>query len=174
MKNIVLLYISSFLIMTATAQSSVYEFTVNDINGEKLELSKFKGKKLLIVNTASECGFTPQYEDLQALYKEYNGKLEIIGFPANNFGGQEPGTDSDIKSFCQKNYGVEFTMASKVSVKGDDIHPLFKYLTELENESFTGDIKWNFEKFLIDENGKFIARYRSMTNPTSDKITGLL
>jgi len=167
-------FLLTLITMSTTAQNSVYDFTVNDINGEKLELSKFKGKKLLIVNTASECGFTPQYEDLQALYKDYNSKIEILGFPANNFGGQEPGSDKEIKSFCQKNYGVEFTMASKVSVKGDDMHPLFKYLTEVENESFTGDIKWNFEKFLIDENGKVIARYRSMTKPTSDKITELL
>ena len=162
--------ISTFM----TAQNSVYDFTVKDINGEEFPLAQFKGKKLLIVNTASECGFTPQYADLQELYQQYKGKLEILGFPANNFGGQEPGSNEDIKGFCQKNYGVEFTMAGKVSVKGDDIDPLFKYLTTVENESFTGDIKWNFEKFLIDENGKLVARYRSMTKPTSDKITSLL
>lgn len=163
-----------FATLIGVAQESVHEFTVTSIDGTELDLSQFKGKKILIVNTASECGFTPQYEELQALYEKYNEQLVIIGFPANNFGGQEPGSNEEIRGFCQKNYGVEFPMAAKVSVKGDDMHPLFAYLTQLENPDFTGDIKWNFEKFLIDENGQLVHRYRSMVNPMSKKITEVI
>src|SRR5688572_21444649 len=113
-----------------TVAMNIYDFKVTSLDGGTIDFSAFKGKKILVVNTASECGFTPQYAELQELYKKYQDKLVIVGFPANNFGGQEPGSNSDIKSFCQKNYGVTFPMAEKVSVKGDDVHPLFKYLTE--------------------------------------------
>ncbi len=150
---------------------SVYEFKPTNIDGKETSLHKYEGKVLLIVNTASECGFTPQYEGLQALYEKYNDRdFEILGFPANNFGGQEPGTDKDIKQFCKVNYGVTFPMFSKVSVKGDDQHPLFEYLTTAENKDFPGDIKWNFEKFLIDKEGKLIRRFRSKTTPEGDEI----
>ena len=128
----------------------------------------------MIVNTASECGFTPQYEDLQKLYSTYKDKLVIIGFPANNFGEQEPGTNSEIKSFCSKNYGVTFPMMGKVSVKGNGIDPLFAWLTTEPNPDFTGDIKWNFEKFLLDENGKLIHRFKTRTSPMSDEIVNLI
>ena len=173
MKNIIL---STFILLysVAMAQESIHDFTFKTINGEKKSFADFKGKKLLIVNTASKCGFTPQYEELQELYKKYGDKLEIIGFPANNFGGQEPGTNDDIATFCKANYGVTFTMAAKVSVKGDDMHPIFKWLTTQENENFTGDIKWNFEKFFIDENGILKTRFRSSVKPMSKKITALL
>jgi len=157
------LLLTAILLFTTT--SSIHTFDFQTIDGKAMSFSSFKGKKILIVNTASKCGYTSQYEDLEKLHKQYGSKLIIIGFPANNFGGQEPGSNSDINSFCKKNYGVSFIMASKVSVKGSDMLPLFKWLTTQENPDFTGDIRWNFEKFLIDENGKLIHRYRSGTNP---------
>lgn len=150
--------------------NSLYEFSIKNIDGKILDLSIYKGKKILIVNTASECGFTPQYEGLQELYLKYKDKVIVIGFPANNFGKQEPGTNQDIKGFCSKNYNVSFPMMSKISVKGDDIDPLFKWLTTQPNPDFTGDINWNFEKFLLDENGQLIHRFRSRTKPMSDEI----
>jgi glutathione peroxidase len=157
------LLLTAILLFTTT--SSIHTFEFKTIDGKTMSFSSFKGKKILIVNTASKCGYTPQYEDLEKLHKQYGSKLIIVGFPANNFGGQEPGTNSDINSFCKKNYGVTFIMASKVSVKGSDMDPLFKWLTSQENPDFTGDIRWNFEKFLLDENGKLVHRYRSGTNP---------
>ncbi|WP_374166534.1 glutathione peroxidase [Arcticibacter sp. MXS-1] len=153
---------------------SVHQFTITGIDGQSVNLSQFKGKKILIVNTASKCGFTPQYADLEKLWQQYKDKVVIIGFPANNFGGQEPGTNENIQEFCQKNYGVSFLMAEKVSVKGDDMNALFKYLTAAPNPDFTGDIKWNFEKFLIDENGKLIHRFRSNVKPTDPELTKYL
>ena len=157
------------------APGSVYEFKkIKSLDGKTLDLSKYKGKKILIVNTASKCGHTPQYEGLEKLASQYKDKLVVIGFPANNFGGQEPGTNQQIMEFCKKTYSVTFPMAGKVSVKGDDIHPLFKYLTTAENPDFTGEIKWNFEKFLIDENGKLIHRFRSKVQPLSSEITKYL
>ena len=150
---------------------SVHKFTLTDIDGNEVSLDKFEGKTLLIVNTASECGYTPQYEGLQELYEKYNEKgLVILGFPANNFGGQEPGTDEEIKKFCNVNYDVSFPMFSKVSVKGDDQHPLFSYLTSVENPDFDGEIKWNFEKFLVNKKGNLIHRFRSDVKPKSDEI----
>ena len=146
------------------------KFSFKDINNQNVSFEQFKGKKVLIVNTASKCGFTHQYKELQELHLKYGDKLVVIGFPANNFGKQEPGTNDEIVTFCQKNYGVTFLMASKVSVKGKDIHPLFKWLTNQKNKSFTGSIRWNFEKILISENGKVINRYRSKTKPTSAEI----
>jgi len=159
----------SILLFVAPA-TNIYSFKLKDISGKVIDLSQYKGKKILIVNTASECGYTPQYEDLQKLYEKYKSKLVIIGVPANNFGGQEPGSNAEIKQFCTK-YKVSFPLAAKVSVKGADIDPMFKWLTEQENPDFKGDIKWNFEKFLIDENGKLIHRYRSSTKPMSDDLT---
>ncbi|HMR18441.1 MAG TPA: glutathione peroxidase, partial [Sphingobacterium sp.] len=149
-------------------------FSFTSIEGEKVEMSQFKGKKILIVNTASKCGFTKQYKDLQALQDRYKDQLVIIGFPANNFGNQEPGSNEDIQAFCEKNYGVNFLLSEKVDVKGDNMAPLFKYLTSQNNPDFTGDIKWNFEKFLIDENGKLLHRYRSAVNPLDKAITDKL
>jgi glutathione peroxidase len=157
-----------------TANAPVYEFKLTSIKGEPFSLAKYRGKKILVVNTASKCGFTPQYAELEKLYETYKDKLVIVGFPANNFGGQEPGTDQDIQTFCHDNYSVSFPMSTKVSVKGDDIAPLFKYLTTAPNPDFTGDIKWNFEKFLIDENGNLIHRFRSATKPMSNDITQYL
>ncbi|MEO8149205.1 MAG: glutathione peroxidase [Bacteroidia bacterium] len=166
-KLVVILFI--MLTQTVLAQS-IYDFKVKSLDGKTINLADFKGKKIMIVNTASECGYTPQYEDLQKLYSENRDKLVIIGFPANNFGGQEPGSNSDIAAFCKKNYSVTFPMASKVSVKGDDIDPFFKWLIEQKNPDFTGDIHWNFEKFLFNEKGELIHRFRSKVKPMSDEI----
>jgi glutathione peroxidase len=163
-----------FAMLFVTSASSVYDFKLKNIDGQAFSLAKYKGKKLLIVNTASKCGYTPQYAALQKLADLYKDKVVVIGFPENNFAQQEPGTNSEIKTFCEKNYGVTFPLSEKVSVKGDDISPLFKYLTEAPNPDFTGEIKWNFEKFLIDENGKLIRRYRSQTTPLDPAITSAL
>jgi glutathione peroxidase len=159
------------LAMFITTPPSIYNFKVQNIDGQALDLKKYKGKKVLIVNTASKCGYTKQYADLQKLAETYKDKLVVIGFPANNFGGQEPGENLNIKEFCQKNFGVTFPLAEKSSVKGDDISPLFKHLTTAANPDFTGDIKWNFEKFLIDEDGNLIRRFRSSVTPMSTEIT---
>src|SRR3984885_10974228 len=160
--------------MFITPPSSVYDFKLKTIDGEGFSLAKYKGKKVLIVNTASKCGFTPQYAELQKLAEQYKDKVVVVGFPANNFGQQDPGTNGEIKTFCEKRFGVTFPLSEKVSVKGDDIDPLFKYLTEAENPDFTGEIKWNFEKFLIDENGKLIHRFRSPVTPMSPELTKYL
>ena len=151
--------------------SSVYEFKLKTIDGQNFSLAQCKGKKVLIVNTASKCGFTPQYAELQKLADQYKDKLVVVGFPANNFANQEPAANTEIKTFCQKNFGVTFPLSSKISVKGNGIDPLFAYLTSAPNPDFTGEIKWNFEKFLIDENGKLIHRYRSNVTPLSPEIT---
>lgn len=153
---------------------TLYDYSFKTIDGETKSFADFKGKKILIVNTASKCGYTKQYKDLQALHEKYGKQLVIIGFPANNFGSQEPGSNKDISAFCEQNYGVTFLMAEKVDVKGDQIDPLFQFLTAQENPDFTGDIKWNFEKFLIDEEGKLLHRYRSQVNPMDMIITGQL
>ncbi|MDR6370230.1 glutathione peroxidase [Chryseobacterium bernardetii] len=154
---------------------TIYDFKVEGLDGKEINFADFKGKKILIVNTASECGFTPQYTDLEKVYEQYKDKLVVIGFPANNFGGQEPGTNTEIGAFCQKNYGVTFPMAAKVSVKGDDTAPIFKYLTEQElNGVKNTSILWNFTKFLVDENGKLIDSFVSTTKPTDQAITKYL
>ena len=158
-----------------TANKSLFDYKVESLDGNEINFADFKGKKVLIVNTASECGFTPQYADLEKLSKDYADKLVVVGFPANNFGGQEPGTNEEIGAFCEKNFGVTFPMAAKVSVKGDDIAPIFKYLTEKDmNGVKTTAILWNFTKFLVDENGKLIDSYISTTKPDSDAITKYL
>jgi len=152
--------------------SPIYNFTVTDIDGNDVILSEYQGKVLLIVNVASECGYTPQYEGLQKIFEEYREMgLLVLGFPANNFGNQEPGSDEEIKEFCSLNYGVSFPMFSKISVKGGDIHPLYQYLTSQEsNPKFAGEISWNFNKFLVDPAGKIIARFESKDQPESKKV----
>lgn len=157
--------------MIFSPPKTVYDFKFKTIDGKEIKLSSFKGKKILIVNTASKCGFTPQYEDLEKLHEQYGKEVVLIGFPAGNFGGQELATNTEIKQFCKKNFGVTFLLSEKTSVKGDDINPLFAYLTSQENPDFTGEIKWNFEKFLIDENGKLVHRFRSKVTPLSEEIT---
>jgi glutathione peroxidase len=165
----------ALLVSAIIGSVSIYDFKVPGLEGGTIDLSQYKGKKILIVNTASKCGNTPQYADLEKLYEKYKGKLVIIGFPANNFGQQEPGTNSEIKEFCTKNYGVSFPMAEKVSVKGNDIAPIFKYLTgEAEKMGSKDPIKWNFTKFLIDENGKLITVIHNKVNPMSEEVTKYL
>jgi glutathione peroxidase len=151
---------------------TLYDFKTQTIDGKSFDLSTLKGKKVLIVNTASKCGFTPQYKDLEELYKTYGGdKFVIIGFPANNFASQEPGTNSDIKQFCSLNYGVTFPMMSKISVKGDDMDPIYKWLTKKElNGKMDTEVKWNFQKYMIDEKGYLVDMVDPKTSPKSEKI----
>jgi glutathione peroxidase len=156
--------------------SSVYEFTMNSIEGQPLPLAKFEGKVMLIVNVASKCGFTPQYEGLEAVYEKYKEQgFVIVGFPANNFMAQEPGTNEEIKTFCSTKYNVKFPLYSKISVKGDDKAPLYQFLTDTSaNPKTGGEIKWNFTKFLVDRNGKVIARFESAVKPESPEVTSAI
>ena len=158
-------------------QKSIYDFTMKTIDGKERSLADYKGDVLLVVNVASFCGFTPQYKDLEQVYEKYKGKgFRILAFPANNFGKQEPGSDSEIKTFCESKYNVTFDMFSKISVKGDDQHPLYQYITK--DSPFPGDIKWNFQKYLVDKKGNIVAMYPSRVKPTDqtviDKIESLL
>lgn len=159
---------------TATANTnakSVHDFKMKSIDGQEIKLDTYKGQVALIVNVASRCGYTPQYEGLQAIYTKYKDQgFVVLGFPANNFGSQEPGTNEEIKTFCSTKYNVTFPMFAKISVKGADIHPLYQYLTSNE-VGFGGDVQWNFGKFLIDKNGKVIARFASGDAPESSKVT---
>lgn len=170
--QILLLFMS--MLIQFPGDPDFYSFKVTGIDGKEIKLADYKGKKVLIVNTASECGYTPQFAALQELSEKYKDKMVVIGFPANNFGGQEPGTNEEIDAFCSANYNVTFPMSAKVSVKGSDITPLFHWLTIQPNPDFTGDIKWNFEKFLIDENGKLIHRFRSSVKPNDEALTKYL
>lgn len=155
------------------AENSVYDFTLNSIDGRPTPLSNFKGKVVLLVNVASRCGFTPQYAGLESLYEKYKDRgFVIVGIPANNFGGQEPGTNQEIKTFCTAKYHVSFPMMAKVSVKGSDITPLYAFLTDKNLHPDTGgDIGWNFTKFLVGPDGKVIARFDSKVEPESPKVT---
>ena len=146
--------------------SNFYDFRLKSLNGEEIDFSRYRGKKVLLVNVASECGYTPQYDDLQKLHEEYGDKVAVLGFPANNFGGQEPGSNQQIADFCQKNYGVEFQMFSKISVKGADQHPLYEWLREQSGQ----EPSWNFSKFLVDENGEVVGFYPSGVNPMDEEI----
>jgi len=158
--------------MTGFAQSSgFYDFKVKTLEGQDFDFASLKGKKVMIVNTASKCGYTPQYKDLEDVYEKYQGDLVIIGFPANNFMNQEPGSATDIRKFCTENYGVTFPMMEKISVKGDDMHPLYKWLTSRDkNGVMDSEVKWNFQKYLIDENGKLVDVIFSKEKPSSEKV----
>ena len=157
---------------TAMTPRSPLDIVVTDINGQSVQLSSFKGRVVLIVNTASKCGFTAQYKSLEALYEKYSQQgFVVLGFPSNDFGNQEPGTNEEIKSFCQKNFGVTFPMFAKGSVKGPEKQELFKTLTELSSKELQGEIGWNFEKFLIDRKGNLRARYSSFTTPMAESMT---
>lgn len=153
--------------------NSIYSFKVGGLEGGTVDFSNYKGKKILIVNTASACGYTPQYAELEKLHQQYKDKLVIIGFPANNFGGQEPGSNKEISEFCKRNYGVSFTMTEKVSVTGADAHPLFQHLAEEAKKLGTPDpvVKWNFTKFLINEKGELVKVFPSKVKPLSEEIT---
>ena len=158
--------------LTSFSQTgSIYDFKVKTLEGGDFDFSTLKGKKIMIVNTASKCGFTPQYKDLEEVYEKYQDNLIIIGFPANNFASQEPGTSAEIRKFCTENYGIKFPMMAKISVKGDDMAPIYKWLTSKEkNGVMDSEVKWNFQKYLIDENGKLADVIYSKDKPTSDKV----
>ena len=161
------------LLMTTAAfsASSIHEFTMNNIDGQATPLASMKGKAVLVVNVASQCGYTPQYTGLQALYEKYKGQgLVIIGVPANNFGGQEPGTNEDIKQFCSRKYSVTFPIMAKVSVKGSDQTPLYQYLTSTSG----GEVKWNFTKFLVGKDGKPVQRFESGVSPESPELAAAI
>jgi glutathione peroxidase len=165
MKASILVLLASML-MTAT---SLYDFKLNSIDGKQIDFKQYKGKTLLIVNTASKCGFTPQYEELQKLHEQFGSKVIILGFPANNFGGQEPGTNADIASFCKANYGVTFQMFEKISVKGDDQHPLYQFLKEKTGQ----EPSWNFCKYLVKPDGS-ITFFNSKVAPLDKQIIDAL
>lgn len=178
MKYIIMLGFLSFLFppKTLDAQTkNIYDFKVEGLDGGTIDFSQYKGKKILIVNTASKCGYTPQYEGLQKLYEKYKDKMVIIGFPANNFMYQEPGDNATIKSFCEKNYGVTFPMAAKIDVKGKKMHPLYVWLTQKKYNHYNDSkVKWNFQKYLIDEKGNLIEVFAPDIEPMSDVITSKL
>lgn len=162
----------SFSIFNSTSSNSIYEFKVQDINGEEFDFSKYEGYKIMVVNTASKCGLTPQYEQLEAIYKKYEKeKFVIVGFPSNDFMKQEPGTDKEIAEFCQKNYGVSFPMMSKVTVKGNDMCELYKYLTTKElNQMEDSEVQWNFQKYLIGRDGKLQKVISPRVLPNDEEI----
>ncbi len=175
MKTLITIVMALFAGAALSGQSgkSFYDFKVNTLEGEPFDLSTLKGKKVLVVNTASKCGNTPQYEELEALYKEYGSKgFVIIGFPANNFLGQEPGSNEEIREFCTRNYGVTFPMMEKISVKGSDMHPLYQWLTKKANNGvIDAPVTWNFQKFMIDEKGNVIDSISPRTKPAkSEKL----
>lgn len=155
--------------------NSIYDFTLNDIDGKPVKLSTYKGKKLLIVNVASKCGYTPQYAALQDLYETYKDKITILAFPANNFGGQEPGTSADIKSFCSENYGISFPIFEKISVKGVDKHPLYRWLSDKKLNGWNNEEpSWNFCKYFINENGELVKFFPSKVKPMDKEIIELI
>lgn len=163
--------IISLLLSIFLSGGSIYDFKVTGLDGKMIDLANYKGKKIMIVNTASKCGLTPQYEGLEKLYEANKDKLVIIGFPANNFKQQEPGSNEEIAEFCKKNYGVSFPMAEKVSVKGEDIHPLFKWLVdEAALKGIKDPITWNFTKFLVNEKGELVTVFPPKTSPLSEEI----
>ncbi len=170
-----LAFLSGSLFSPVQQTKSIYDFKVESLNGGTIDFADFKGKKILIVNTASKCGFTPQYEGLEELYKKYKDRLVIVGFPANNFFSQEPGSNQTIEAFCKKNYGVTFPIAAKISVKGNNMAPIYKWLcNKSENDVMNAKISWNFNKFLLDENGKLIDHFKSKVKPMSEEIISKL
>lgn len=173
MRTITAFLLTLFIASAAWAQpQNLHDFTAETIEGEEFNFSQLAGKKVLIVNTASKCGFTPQYKGLQKLYEKYGGEdFTIIGFPANNFKNQEPGTDEEIKEFCTQNYGVTFRMMSKISVKGEDQYPIYAWLTQKEkNGIMDTEVKWNFQKYMVDADGQLVDYAPPKTKPLDDKI----
>lgn len=166
------------MILTSTlsqAKESFYDIKLKDINGKQINLKSFEDKYILFVNVASKCGFTGQYTDLEKLHQQYQNDLVVIGLPCNQFGGQEPGDAEQIKNFCSSNYGVTFIISEKIKVKGEDMHPLYQWLTQKElNGNSNSTVKWNFQKYLVDKNGEFLNYFYSMTSPLSNKITSLI
>ena len=160
---------------SSNAQKSIYNIAINDIGGIPIDLNEFKGKHLLFVNVASECGFTPQYEGLEELHQQFKEGLVVIGLPCNQFGGQEPGVEKEIQQFCVKNFGVSFLMTEKIEVKGENKHPIYNWLTEKKiNGKSSSSVKWNFQKYIVDGEGDFVNYFYSTTKPMSPKITSIL
>jgi glutathione peroxidase len=157
--------------MKGIASMSFYDYSVMDIDGKKAALSQFKGKVALVVNTASQCGFTPQYKDLEALYQKYKGQgLVVLGFPSNDFGGQEPGSNAEVKKFCELKFKTTFPLFSKNSVKGAEKQEVYKFLTEQSDKNLQGEVSWNFEKFIVNKEGKVVARFKSGVNPVGSEL----
>jgi len=170
-----LFFLMLISVSTFSQTSGFYDFKVKTLDGGTFDFSSLKGKKVMVINTASKCGNTPQYKDLEALYEKYKDNLVIVGFPANNFGAQEPGTATEIRKFCTENYGVTFPLMEKISVKGNDMAPIYKWLTsKSQNGVMDSEVKWNFQKYLIDENGKLVQVLDPKELPTSDKIMNWL
>lgn len=164
-----------FCTMSVQSKENIYNISIKDIDGNLIELKSFKGKYILFVNVASNCGFTKQYADLEKLYQKYKHNLIIIGVPCNQFGGQEPAKEDEIKDFCSKNFGVSFMLTEKIAVKGDDMHQLYGWLTNKKNNGrINSNVKWNFQKYVVGKNGELINYFYSTTNPLSNKITSLL
>ena len=175
MKNIILTIMAIFSFTNIDAQESIYDLSINDINGNHINLNKFKGKHILFVNVASECGFTSQYAGLEELHNEYKNDLIVIGLPCNQFGGQEPGAEREIQQFCTKNFGVSFLMTEKIEVKGENKHPIYSWLTNKElNGKSNSSVKWNFQKYIVNGEGDFLNYFYSITKPMSTQITSLL
>ena len=171
-RRCLLLGMVTLMAASSFAASNLYNFTLPNIDGKPMPLADFKGKVILMVNVASQCGYTPQYSALEAIYEKYKSQgFVILGFPANNFGQQEPGTNEEIKTFCSRKYSVTFPMYSKISVKGDDQAPLYQYLTQTADPTHTGDIKWNFTKFLVDRQGNVVGRFEPKVTPDSPEVT---
>ena len=168
-------YMIFFSALNVSAQQSFYDISLNSISGDLIDFDTFKGKKVLIVNVASNCGFTSQYNALEGLYQQYKDHLVVLGVPCNQFGGQEPKSEDEIMEFCKSNYGVSFLMSEKINVKGSNQHPLYSWLTNKNNNgSSNSSVKWNFQKYLINEDGKLINYFYSTTSPTSTKITSII
>jgi glutathione peroxidase len=166
---------SLFNFSTTNAQESIYDIEINDISGNPIDLKQFRGKHILFVNVASECGFTPQYAGLEELQQQFKENLVVIGLPCNQFGGQEPGTEKEIQQFCAKNFGVSFLLTEKIEVKGEGKHQLYNWLTDKKkNGKSSSSVKWNFQKYVVDEKGEFVNYFYSITKPMSPKITSLL
>ena len=175
MNKSIIFSIIFFLSLSVMSQKSIYDIDINDINGDAINMNDFRGKNLLIVNVASKCGFTYQYEGLEDLYNEYKDKLVVIGVPCNQFGGQEPGSNEQIAAFCKQNYGVSFLITEKVDVSGTNQHPLYSWLcNQQKNGKFNSSVKWNFQKYFVDKNGELVNYFYSITKPNSNKIVSLI
>mgnify|MGYP001311248949 CR=1 FL=1 len=175
MKRLLLLITALFSTTSSIAQKVIYDVSINDISGELIDLNQFKGKYILFVNVASECGFTSQYEGLEKLYQKYKEHLVVIGLPCNQFGGQEPGTEKEIQQFCYKNYGVTFLLTEKLDVKGEYKHELYNWLTNKElNRKLSSSVRWNFQKYIVGPSGELVDYFYSTTKPMSQKITSIL
>ena len=175
MKQLIALLMALASFSNINAQASIYDIAINDISGKSIDLGAFKGKHILFVNVASKCGFTPQYAGLEELHQQFKDDLVVIGLPCNQFGGQEPGAEKEIQQFCTKNFGVSFLLTEKIEVKGEEKHPLYNWLTDKKiNGKSSSSVKWNFQKYVVDEKGEFVNYFYSTTKPLNPKLTSIL